>query len=111
MLLLLRVLTHLHCVVQKLVLELLDPEDLLEEVVQLLLVEHFVAQHGRGRSLTRTSRLLLCGKAEIDDQDGEQPRLQAFTHAQLDQERPHLQASKHTGSKFELPTPPRTEMH
>ena len=51
--------THLHRVVQKLVLELLDSEDLLEEVVELLLVEHLVAHHGRRWTLTRPAGLLL----------------------------------------------------
>ena len=40
----------LHRVVEQLVLKLLDPQDLLREVVQLLLVEDVVAQHGRGRA-------------------------------------------------------------
>ena len=51
--------THLHRVVEKLVLELLDSEDLLEEVVELLLVEHLVAHHGRRGTLTRPAGLLL----------------------------------------------------
>lgn len=38
----------LHRIVQKLVLEFLDIEDLLEEVVKLLFAHHFVAKHGGG---------------------------------------------------------------
>ena len=55
--------THLHRVVEKLVLELLDSEDLLEEVVELLLVEHLVAHHGRRWTLTRPAGLLLWKKS------------------------------------------------
>ena len=53
--------THLHCVVQQLVLELLDVEDLLEEVVELLLVHELVPQHGGGQPLARPPRLLVLG--------------------------------------------------
>ena len=53
--------THLHCVVQQLVLELLDVEDLLEEVVELFLVHELVPQHGGGQPLARPPRLLVLG--------------------------------------------------
>ena len=49
----------LHSVVQKLVLKLLDVEDLLEQVIELLLAHHFVAQHGGGESLATPPRLVV----------------------------------------------------
>ena len=51
--------SDLHGVVEELMLELFDTENLLKEVVKLFLVEHLVAQHGRGRPLARPSRFFL----------------------------------------------------
>ena len=51
--------THLHGIVQQLVLELFDVEDLLEEVVELLLAHHFVAEHGGGQPLPGPPRLVV----------------------------------------------------
>ena len=52
-------LTYLHGVVEELMFELLDPENLLKEVVELFFVHHFVPQHGSRRTLTRPPSVLV----------------------------------------------------
>ena len=52
----------LHGVVEKLVLELLDREDLLEQVKELLLRHDLVAQHRRGGSLAWPTGVLVWNK-------------------------------------------------
>ena len=43
--------------------ELLDPENLLKEVVELFFVHHFVPQHGSRRTLTRPPSVLVYKKS------------------------------------------------
>ena len=56
-------LTYLHGVVEELMFELLDPENLLKEIVELFFVHHFVPQHGSRRTLTRPPSVLVYKKS------------------------------------------------
>ena len=50
-------------------LKLLHAKDLLKQVVELLFVHHFVAQHGCGRTLAWSASIFVCNQVKVITMD------------------------------------------